>query len=131
MTYSRKIPEFSAAGKYAGKEFTQNHVGKALYLTNTTINEDRALFKPETLHLYPKVQAWLDDPYGKYDDKFGNMVPKQFKEYLKKSRASLEMKKSEKKRAGDDGDSEAGPSRKLIKKRVKSNTVYSDHLDSN
>ena len=67
--------------KFANMKFTQAQVEQALELKHTKAQEDRNLFHPDTLHKYPKIAAWLDDPDGKYADRFGDMTVKAFIAY--------------------------------------------------
>ena len=84
---------------FLGFKFTQEHVAKALLYGPTTLTEDHKLFKPDTLHLFPKVSDWLDDLDGKYGSKFGPMTLKAFHQYLDETWARSEsnwMKKGKK-----------------------------------
>jgi hypothetical protein len=119
---------------FPGSKFTQEHVAKALRYGLTTLTEDRKMFKPNTLHLFPKVSAWLDDPDGKYDLKFGSMMLKAFHQYLNETRAEGEnsrMRKGKKNARvmSDDESQSSGKGRGHVNKKGKFHRVDSDDLD--
>jgi hypothetical protein len=109
---------------------------KALRYGPTTLTEDRKLFKPDTLHIFPKVSDWLDDPDSKYDSKFGSMTLKAFRQYLvDETRARSEkyrMKKGKQNaRVMNDDDEEqlSSDSTAHVIRKGKARHIDSDELD--
>jgi hypothetical protein len=98
-------------------------------MKHTRVQDDRSLFDPKTLHKYPKISAWLDDPEGKYASKFANMSIKEFKDYKIRNKDSGDGKgvKTKKVRIvnDDSGDEEIHP-----RKKGKARMVDSDNLDT-
>jgi len=119
---------------FQGFKFTQEHVAKALRYGPTTLTEDRKLFKPDTLHLFPKVSDWLDDPDGKYDSKFGSMTLKAFRQYLDETRARSENNRMKKGRKNawvisDDEEQLSSDSMARVIRKGKARRIDSDDLD--
>ena len=119
---------------FPGFKFTQEHVAKALRYGPTTLTEDRKLFKPDSLHLFPEVSDWLDDPNGKYDLKFGSMTLKVLRQYLDETRARSEnnqMKKGKKNTwvMSEDEEQLISDSMACIIRKGKAHCIDSDELD--
>lgn len=127
--------------KFANMKFTQAQVEQALELKHTKAQEDRNLFHPDTLHRYPKIAAWLDDPDGEYADRFSDMTVKAFIAYKNNidSRTTAKLKNSakvskKKGRGSDDkndtDDSDEEEERVRLKKRKgKARAINSNDLD--
>ena len=119
---------------FPGFKFTQEHVVKALRYGPTTLTEDHKLFKPDTLHIFPKVSDWLDDPNGKYDSKFGSMTLKAFRQYLDETWARSEkywMKKGKQNAwvMSDDKEQLSSDGTPRVIRKGKACRINSDELD--
>ncbi|CAL1710819.1 unnamed protein product [Somion occarium] len=139
--------------RFAGQRFTKAEVHEAMQVKHSQANSDASLFKTRELMKLSEVQAWFNEPEGKYKKRFDLMSLKEFQEY-KATALSKEKRKKVKKDSGKgkkskgddhgrDGESSKGKKRaeressvsetereEHTKKKSRHISINSDTIDS-
>lgn len=139
--------------RFAGQRFTKAEVHEAMQVKHLQANSDASLFKTRELMKLSEVQAWFNEPEGKYKKRFDLMSLKEFQEY-KATALSKEKRKKVKKDSGKgkkskgddhgrDGESSKGKKRaeressvsetereEHTKKKSRHISINSDTIDS-
>ncbi|TDL15343.1 hypothetical protein BD410DRAFT_121524, partial [Rickenella mellea] len=111
-----KVPK--GHGYFPGRTFVKEDIYKALRMTHSQAHTDLKLFSKDVLEKIPKIKAWVDNPEGSYNERFGKMSITNFRKYqearmnqkkkdIGSSKAASSSKAAGKKRATSSGNESA------------------------